>query len=52
MDHLLDWHLIYRTGAQLQKLIPEKAPSGAAQVHSDCTGVNIFLEIRKPADGH
>ncbi len=50
MDHLLDWHLIYRTGPQLQKLAPAKAIAEATSIRSDSTGVNVFLEVRKP--GH
>lgn len=51
MDHLLDWHLIYRTAAQLLALRPRLAPTDAATVASDDSGVNIFLEVRKPGHG-
>lgn len=51
MEHLLDWHLIYRTGADLLKLAPQQAATGDAQVYSDDTGVNVFLEVRKPRHG-
>jgi extracellular factor (EF) 3-hydroxypalmitic acid methyl ester biosynthesis protein len=51
MEHLLDWHLIYRTGAQMEKIKPRKAGAEDARVYSDTTGVNVFLEVRKPDNG-
>ena len=51
MEHLLDWHLIYRTAAQMRTLVPSRAPAEAARVVSDQTGVDVFLEIRKPEHG-
>jgi extracellular factor (EF) 3-hydroxypalmitic acid methyl ester biosynthesis protein len=48
MDHLLDWHLNYRTSHQLKRLTPTEANTEEAVVRADATGVNIFLEIRKP----
>jgi extracellular factor (EF) 3-hydroxypalmitic acid methyl ester biosynthesis protein len=50
MEHLLDWHLIYRTGPQLRALAPKKAPADSVNLRSDITGYNVFLEVRKP--GH
>ncbi len=50
MEHLLDWHLIYRNARQLSELRPPQAPAAEATVRSDVTGVNLFLEVRKP--GH
>lgn len=49
MEYLAEWHLVYRDEEQFFKLAPEKAPRGAATVKADATGVNIFLEVRKPA---
>ncbi|MDX6766201.1 MAG: class I SAM-dependent methyltransferase [Candidatus Methylacidiphilales bacterium] len=49
MEYLMEWHLIYRTADQLGRLAPAKADPSRCQVRSDSTGVNIFLEIRKPA---
>ncbi len=43
MEHLLEWHLIYRTEAEFAALAPRGLP---AQVTADSTGVNIFLEFR------
>jgi extracellular factor (EF) 3-hydroxypalmitic acid methyl ester biosynthesis protein len=48
MECLLEWHLIYRNYMQLSALIPDRAPPGSAEVKSDETGVNIYIEVRKP----
>ncbi len=48
MEHLLDWNLIYRTGAQMRKLRPRSADEENVSVLSDTTGVNVMLEVRKP----
>ena len=48
MDHLLDWHLIYRTAPRLLSLKPRQAAADDTFVCSDDSGVNIFLEVRKP----
>ena len=50
MEHLLDWYLIYRTAGQLRSLAPARA-ADTVQVLSEDTGVNLFLELRKPEDG-
>ena len=49
MEYVLEWHLVYRNREQFLKLAPEKAPPECFDVRSDVTGVNIFLEVRKPA---
>jgi len=49
MDFLLEWHLIYRDRAAMERLVPACVPPGCARVGADPTGVNLFLEIRKPA---
>jgi extracellular factor (EF) 3-hydroxypalmitic acid methyl ester biosynthesis protein len=48
MEYLLDWHLIHRNPRQLSALLPEQAHSEAARVKSDETGVNLYIEVRKP----
>lgn len=48
MEYLLEWHLIHRNAAQLNNLVPDRAPPGSAQIKSEGTGVNIYLEVRKP----
>jgi extracellular factor (EF) 3-hydroxypalmitic acid methyl ester biosynthesis protein len=51
MEHLLDWHLIYRNAAHMIKLKPRQATDDSVFVCSDFTGVNVFLEVRKPVNG-
>ncbi len=51
LELILDWHLIYRDAAQFSTLRPDNAPEDAVCVQSDTTGVNVFLETRKP-NGH
>jgi extracellular factor (EF) 3-hydroxypalmitic acid methyl ester biosynthesis protein len=48
MEHLLDWHLVYRTGPELRALKPRAADPDSVFVRCDDTGVNVFLEVRKP----
>jgi extracellular factor (EF) 3-hydroxypalmitic acid methyl ester biosynthesis protein len=48
LELILDWHLIYRDAAKLAALRPEEAPPAATRVQSDDTGINVFLEVRKP----
>jgi len=48
MEYILDWHLIYRNGSQVRALAPEHAPPDNVRVISESTGVNIFIEVRKP----
>ncbi len=49
MEYVLEWHLVYRDKEQFTKIAPDKAPPGTVEVKADQTGVNIFLEVRKPA---
>jgi extracellular factor (EF) 3-hydroxypalmitic acid methyl ester biosynthesis protein len=49
MDHLLEWHLIYRNKEQMQGLVPSAAAMCPTQVMADPTAVNLFLEVRRPA---
>ncbi len=51
MAYLLDWHLVYRTPDSLRRLKPSRAPDDAVGIRSDTTGVNLFLEVRKPDHG-
>lgn len=50
MEYILDWHLIYRNGVEASALAPETAPADACKVLVEDTGVNLFIEVRKPAD--
>jgi extracellular factor (EF) 3-hydroxypalmitic acid methyl ester biosynthesis protein len=51
MEYVVEWHLVYRTKQQFLRLAPESAPPGSCTVSADSTGVNIFLEVRKPENG-
>jgi extracellular factor (EF) 3-hydroxypalmitic acid methyl ester biosynthesis protein len=51
MEFILEWHLICRNQAQFAALNPEKAPPGQFTVTHEQTGVNVFIEVRKPANG-
>jgi extracellular factor (EF) 3-hydroxypalmitic acid methyl ester biosynthesis protein len=48
MEFLLEWHLICRDQRQLAALNPDRAPPGSFSVRREETGVNIFIEVRKP----
>lgn len=50
MESVMDWHLVYRDEAQFLALAPGRADQARIEVLADPTGVNIFLEVRKPAD--
>jgi len=49
MEHLLDWHLIYRKEPEMRELAPSRASRDDVVVRTDSTGVNLFMEVRKPA---
>lgn len=48
LDYVLEWHLIYRSAAQFRSLAPGEAPHDSVKVYADITGVNIFMEVRRP----
>ena len=48
MEFLLEWHLIYRDPAQMKLLHPTGTSAQDIVSKSDETGVNIYLEVRKP----
>lgn len=48
LDLILDWHLIYRDVAGVTMLTPDAAPADLIRVYVDDTGINVFLEARKP----
>lgn len=45
MEHLVEWHLIYRNETDMKALASDFA---SQKVYTDSTGVNVFLEVRKP----
>jgi extracellular factor (EF) 3-hydroxypalmitic acid methyl ester biosynthesis protein len=46
MEHLLEWHLIYRDEASFAAVLPE--PRDNTRLFTDETGVNIFAEFQVP----
>lgn len=48
LEDVLEWNLIYRDGREMAALRPERASADWTQVSADATGVNLFLEVRKP----
>ena len=48
MDYLLDWNLIHRTARQCLSALPKGPSEEAISVRADTTGVNLFIEVRKP----
>ena len=50
LEFVLDWHLIYRDVKDSHLIFPDSIPQDARSVKKDPTGVNIFLEARKPSE--
>jgi extracellular factor (EF) 3-hydroxypalmitic acid methyl ester biosynthesis protein len=48
MDHIMEWHLFYRRGADLLALKPAAALKDSCTVKADLTSVNIYFEAEKP----
>ncbi len=48
MEFVVDWHLVYRNDEGFLALAPEGADPKTVKVQADETGVNVFLEVRKP----
>ena len=48
MEHMFEWHLVYRDAKQFMAVAPADAPEGSFNVVPDAIGANIFLEGRKP----
>src|SRR5262249_40532224 len=48
LDYVLEWHLIYRNGREMMTVKPDDAHPDLCSVTADVTGVNIYLEVRKP----
>jgi len=48
MDHIMEWHLFYRRGADLLALKPAAAPDDLCAVQADATSVNLYFEAQKP----
>lgn len=48
MEYVMEWNLIYRDCAQMAALQPEGAAADDLFISSDATGVNVYVEVRKP----
>jgi extracellular factor (EF) 3-hydroxypalmitic acid methyl ester biosynthesis protein len=46
MEHLLEWHLIYRNESQLESVLPPRRVG--TRLYRDDTGVNLFAEFQVP----
>jgi extracellular factor (EF) 3-hydroxypalmitic acid methyl ester biosynthesis protein len=51
MECSVDWHLFYRDYKEMAALIPPEASLDLAAIRAEGSGVNIFVEIRKPSHG-
>lgn len=51
MEYSVDWHLIYRDREEMIAIRPKQVGVGAINIKSDPTGLNLFLEVRKPTHG-
>jgi extracellular factor (EF) 3-hydroxypalmitic acid methyl ester biosynthesis protein len=50
MEYMVDWHLVYRNSNDMLGIMPPTAPEDAINVFAEPSGVNIFAEVRKPAN--
>lgn len=50
LEFVLDWHLIYRDVNDARNLFPETIPAELRSIKKDPSGVNLFLEARKPSE--
>ncbi len=50
LEFILDWHLIYRNVEDTGSIFPDSIPLDVRQIKKDSTGVNIFIEARKPCE--
>jgi extracellular factor (EF) 3-hydroxypalmitic acid methyl ester biosynthesis protein len=48
MECFLEWNLIYRDHLELREVAPLAAHAAEVALKRDPTGVNVFIEIRKP----
>ena len=48
MEHIYDWHLIYRDGQHLATLASELPAGATISIKAEITSANVILEIRKP----
>jgi extracellular factor (EF) 3-hydroxypalmitic acid methyl ester biosynthesis protein len=48
MECFLEWHLVYRNVDRMLTLAPGGTTRDNVKLQRDATGVNIFMEVRKP----
>ncbi|HMP83127.1 MAG TPA: class I SAM-dependent methyltransferase [Verrucomicrobiota bacterium] len=48
MEYFLEWHLIHRNTEQMRSLAPQRAAGEDVLISRDATGVNVFMDVRKP----
>jgi extracellular factor (EF) 3-hydroxypalmitic acid methyl ester biosynthesis protein len=51
MELSVDWHLIYRNHESMRDLAPAEVAPEDVVITSDASGVNVLMEVRKPAHG-
>lgn len=49
MECFLEWHLVHRDEKRMKAIVPPSILSQDISLKRDPTGVNLFMEIRKPA---
>ncbi len=49
MDHVFEWHLIYRTGPEFAALVDGIADPDDLKLQAEESGCNVFIEVRKRA---
>lgn len=49
MEYSVDWHLIYRDRNEMVAIRPSQVEASDVDIKSDPSGLNLFLEVRKPA---
>lgn len=49
MACFLDWHLVNRNTDKMRTIVPHKADLEEVSIKQDPSGVNVFMEIRKPS---
>jgi len=47
-EYVLEWFVNYRNAAEMRSLAPPQASGDHVRVSTDATGVNLFLDVRKP----
>jgi len=49
MEYFLEWHLIYRNTQAIKGLVSPRVRPDSVSVYREPSGINIFLEIRRPS---